>query len=204
MEVEALDDEELLLRLIGPAARAKVRDRDLGTLLAVPADDLALAGLSATSASRIVLAAEIARRHQPPAQSPPGITRPRDVVARCQELRASSVERLAVLSLDSAGRLLDKQVVAVGSLAHVGIAPREVFGPAIVARARSIVLVHNHPSGNVRASPEDLAFTRGMAEAARLLGIDLVDHLIVGQRAYFSFWESGLISADQPAFWKAG
>jgi len=203
MEVEAMDDDELLVRLIGSSARNKVRDCDLGSLLALPADQLASTGLSPACRSRILVAAEMARRHQPPAQAPRGITRPRDVVALCQEIRASSVEKLAVLCLDTAGRLLDKQVVAVGAVAHVGIAPREVFVSGILAQANSIVLVHNHPSGNVRPSAEDIAFTGRMVEAARLLGIDLLDHLIVGRRAFFSFREGGLMSADHPGSWKA-
>jgi DNA repair protein RadC len=193
-----MDDDELLVRLIGLSARTKVCDRDLGSLLALPSDQLALTGLSPACRSRIMVAAEMARRHQPPAQARRGITRPRDVVALCQEIRASSVEKLAVLSLDTAGRLLDKQVVAVGAVAHVGIAPREVFVPGIMAQANSIVLVHNHPSGNVRPSAEDIAFTARMVEAARLLGIDLLDHLVVGRRAFFSFREGGLISAHRP------
>jgi hypothetical protein len=65
-------------------------------------------GLSLACRSRILVAAEMARRHQPPAIAPRGITRPRDVVALCQEIRPSSVEKLAVLSLDTAGRLLDR------------------------------------------------------------------------------------------------
>ena len=197
-----MDDEELLVRFIGSRARMKVRDCDLGSILALPAARLASTGLSPVCRSRILVAAEMARRHQPPAQAPRGITRPRDVVALCQEIRTSSVEKLAVLSLDTAGRLLDKQVVAVGAVAHVGVAPREVFVSGIVAQASSIVLVHNHPSGNVRPSAEDVAFTGRMVEAARLLGIDLLDHLIVGRRAFFSFMEGGLMSADHTGSWK--
>jgi DNA repair protein RadC len=203
MQVEAMDDDELLVRLIGSSARTKVRDCDLGSLLALPADQLASTGLSPTCRSRILVAAEIARRHQPRAQAPRGITQPGDVVAVCQEIRASSVEKLAVLALDTAGRLLDKQVVAVGAVAHIGIAPREVFVSGIVVQAHSIVLVHNHPSGNVRPSAEDIAFTGRMVDAARLLGIDLLDHLIVGRRAFFSFREGGLMSADPSGSWEA-
>ncbi len=190
-----MGDDELLVRLIGSSARTKVRDCDLGSLLAMPPDQLASTGLSPACRSRILVAAEMARRHQPPTQAPRGITRPRDVVALCQELRASSVEKLAVLSLDTAGRLLDKQVVAVGAVEHVGVTPREVFASGIMRQATSIVLVHNHPSGNVRPSAEDIAFTGRMVQAARLIGIDLLDHLIVGRRAFFSFSEGGLISA---------
>jgi DNA repair protein RadC len=190
-----MDDDELLVQLIGSRARTKVHGRDLGSLLALPPNQLASTGLSPTSRSRILVAAEMARRHQPAAQIPHGISCPSDVVALCQEMRASKVEVLAVLSLDRSGRLLDKQVVAVGAVAHVAITPREVFISAIVARASAIVLVHNHPSGNVSPSAEDIAFTGRIAEAARLLGIDVLDHVIVGRRTFLSFKEGGLMNS---------
>jgi DNA repair protein RadC len=113
------------------------------------------------------------------------------------------VETLAVIALDAAGRLLDHELVAAGAVSHVAVSPGEVFRPAMVARARSIVLAHNHPSGNVRPSPEDLAFTRRMVQAAELLGVDLIDHVIVARRAFFSFWEGGLIRSCRPPYWKA-
>lgn len=78
-----------------------------------------------------------------------------------------------------------------------------LYRAGIVAQANSIVLVHNHPSGNVRPSAEDMAFTGRIVDAARLLGIDLLDHLIVGRRAFFSFREGGLIGDDHPGSWKA-
>ncbi len=198
-----MDDDDLLVRLIGPRARRSVRNRDLGSLLDMTDDELASTPLSPTCKSRISVVAEVARRHQPQAQIQRCITGPRDVVAICPELRASPVEKLAVLSIDAAGKLLDKQVVAMGAIAHVGVAPREVFVPSIVSRATSIVLVHNHPSGNVQPSPHDIAFTGRMVEAARLLGIELLDHLILGRRAFFSFSVRGLLNASNSRVWNA-
>src|SRR5205823_10392462 len=120
---------------------------------------------------RLVVVSEIARRHQPECPSPRRVSRPRDVVAICQGIRAASLETLAVLALDAGGRLLGYDLVTAGAVSHGGVSPAEVFRPAIVARATSIVLAHNHPSGNVRPGSEDFAFTRRMVDAAQLLGI---------------------------------
>ena len=203
MKVGALNDEDLLIALIGKAAWAKVADRTMGSLLALSIDELVTSGLSAACAMRLVVVSEIARRHQPECASSRGVTRPGDVLGLCQGIRTASVETLAVFALDTGGRLLSHELVAAGAVFHVAVSPGEVFRPAIVARATSIVLAHNHPSGNVRPSPEDLAFTRRMVDAAELLGVDVIDHVIFAQRAFFSFWESGLIRSRRPAFWKA-
>jgi len=203
MRVDALDDEHLIIGLIGKAARAKVADRTLESLLALSTNELTKTGLSAACAKRLAIASEIARRHQPECPSPRVVTRPRDVVAICQAIRDASVETLAVLALDAGGRLLGQELVAEGPVFHVAVSPGEVFRTAIVARANSIVLAHNHPSGNVRPSPEDLAFTRRMVGAAELLGVHVIDHVIVARRAFFSFWEGGMIRSPEPSFWKA-
>jgi DNA repair protein RadC len=83
------------------------------------------------------------------------------------------------------------EMVALGSRSHVAARPREVFGPALQRGATALILVHNHPSGEVDPSPEDEDFTTAMSEAGRLLDIEVVDHLVVARRAYFSFREAG-------------
>ena len=71
--------------------------------------------------------------------------------------------------------------------------PREVFAGAIADRAAAVILVHNHPSGRLDPTPEDLAVTRRLVEAGRILGIEVLDHVIVGGTGYFSFREGGLL-----------
>jgi DNA repair protein RadC len=106
-------------------------------------------------------------------------------------LRSLDRETLVVLLLDIRLGLIALETVAVGTVAHVSVEPREVFAPAVAARASSVVLAHNHPSGDPEPSPQDVDFTRAMAEAGRVLKIDVVDHLIVARRSYFSFRKSG-------------
>jgi DNA repair protein RadC len=78
---------------------------------------------------------------------------------------------------------------------HIAVTPREVFAPAVERRAAAIVLAHNHPSGDPGPSPEDRLFTQLMARAGAVLGIQLLDHLVVTRRAYFSFAEARLLGS---------
>jgi DNA repair protein RadC len=84
-------------------------------------------------------------------------------------------------------------VISIGSLNASIVHPREVFRPAIVLCAASLVLAHNHPSGDTQPSEEDLAITRRLHEAGRLLGIELVDHVVVADSGYTSFRERRLL-----------
>jgi DNA repair protein RadC len=106
-------------------------------------------------------------------------------------LRSLNRETLAVLLLDIRLSLIALETIAVGTVAHVSVEAREVFSPAVAARASSLVLAHNHPSGDPEPSPQDADFTRAMVEAGRVLNIDVVDHLIVTARSYYSFRKFG-------------
>ena len=112
------------------------------------------------------------------------------------ELQASSREVLRVLLLDTKLRLLQAEEVAQGSLSECIAHPREIFRPAIIHSAYALVVLHNHPSGDPAPSRADHRLTSQLAEASRLLQINLVDHIIIGtpeggRRPYFSFRESG-------------
>ena len=85
------------------------------------------------------------------------------------------------------------ETIAVGTVAHVSVEAREVFGPAVAARASSVVLAHNHPSGDTEPSPQDAKFTSAMVDAGRVLNIDVLDHLIVARRSFYSFRQRGRI-----------
>jgi DNA repair protein RadC len=98
---------------------------------------------------------------------------------------------LAVLLLDVRLGLIAIEVIAVGTISHVSVEPREVFAPAVAARASSVVLAHNHPSGDPEPSAQDIDFTHAMVDAGHVLSIEVVDHLIVSPRSYFSFRRAG-------------
>ena len=102
-------------------------------------------------------------------------------------------EHFVAVLLSSRNTVIGIETVSVGSLNASIVHPREVFKPAIVHSASAIALAHNHPSGDVTPSEEDLAITRRLKEAGRLLGIDLLDHVIVGDRSFTSLKERKLL-----------
>lgn len=114
------------------------------------------------------------------------------------EMRALDKESLRVLLLDTRFRLMEAKEIALGSLNESIAHPREIFRPAISQAAYAVVVVHNHPSGDPAPSTADHNLTRRLAEAAELLQIKLLDHVIIGapaegRAAYFSFKEAGVL-----------
>lgn len=194
----AADDRSLLVELIGARAAFRVRAMPVAQLLEASPEQLAELGLGPATRRRLLAGAELARRFQPAPRIPRPLRTPRDCLPHLTSLRAAPSEVLAVLALDAnLGLLGDPARVAEGALMHVAVAAREVFAPALDRRAAAIVLAHNHPSGALEPSPEDVEFTRHMARAGALLGIHLLDHLVLVRRGYFSFAEAGLLQPDR-------
>lgn len=115
-----------------------------------------------------------------------------------QELRLADREILAVALLDTRFRLIKKEQISVGILNEALAHPREILKPPIIHSAYAFALVHNHPSGDPNPSDPDIRLTRQINEAARVLHINFLDHVIVGlpapgQTGYFSFKEAGII-----------
>lgn len=100
-------------------------------------------------------------------------------------------EEFLVVLLDAKGRTMGFNIVSVGTLAASLVHPREVFKPAILGNAASVILLHNHPSGDPTPSPEDVTLTCRLREAGELLGIKVIDHVIVGDGCYRSFADDG-------------
>ena len=115
-----------------------------------------------------------------------------------QEMRRLRTESLRVILLDTRYRLLHIEEVSVGSLNESIAHPREIFRPALTYSAHAVIVVHNHPSGDASPSQTDHSLTRRLAEAAELLQIKLLDHIIIGAPSegnpgYFSFKEAGVL-----------
>lgn len=104
------------------------------------------------------------------------------------------VEQFRLLLLDGKQRLIDDVLVSQGTLTSSPVHPREVFHRAIRTKAAGVVLMHNHPSGDPSPSADDLEITRRLVQAGDLLGIRVADHVIVGQGAFASFADRGLLS----------
>lgn len=108
------------------------------------------------------------------------------------ELVDESREIFLIVLLDAKGGVIGQPVISVGSLTKTLVHPREVFHPAIRQKAASIVLVHNHPSGDLTPSSEDYAVTRNLVEVGKVMGIPVHDHIIVSRQGYSSLRQLGM------------
>jgi DNA repair protein RadC len=109
------------------------------------------------------------------------------------ELRDNRKELFLALLLDGKNRITRKVQVSEGSLNQSIVHPREVFAPAVRESAAAVIFIHNHPSGDPAPSREDREITRRLKEAGEILGIKVLDHIIIGDGAYYSFVESGIL-----------
>ena len=118
-----------------------------------------------------------------------------ETVARyfMEDLRHKDKECFMMLSLDGKGALIAESLISIGTVNASLASPREVFVEAVNNRAVSIILVHNHPSGNPHPSKNDLVVTEKMKQAGELLGIKLIDHIIIGDNSYVSLSEEKMM-----------
>lgn len=154
-------------------------------------DLTAIPGMGSAKACQIVAALELARRFSPPKQQMPTITGPADVLPFVSTYRYDSQENVVVLTLTGAHEVITTRLITRGILDNCQIHPREVFAGAIEDRAGAIILVHNHPSGCLTPSVQDIAVTQNIKQAGELLGIRLLDHLIVGPTDGYRCVEDG-------------
>jgi DNA repair protein RadC len=110
-----------------------------------------------------------------------------------EEMRHEEQERLILLSLDTKNKLICDETISIGTVNSSLISPRELFIIALNNGAVHIILLHNHPSGDPTPSNEDLLITKRVQESGRLLGVQLLDHIVIGDNSYVSFREQGII-----------
>ena len=204
---ETLSEAELLAILIGSGS-GKVTALDLAKTLFVEhqtlrslaslgvADLKKFKGIGDARAVCIAASFELARRlHSSPEVERPIIRTPSDVAQQLiPKLRDLKQEVFIVLHLNSANRITREVTITRGLLNSSLTHPREVFRQAIVEHAASVILVHNHPSGNPEPSQEDLAITKQLVEASKVVGIPVHDHLIIAGWMFTSLAERGFIS----------
>ena len=119
---------------------------------------------------------------------------PREAAERFRFLEIRDREEFISLHLDKGNRPICWDRVSMGTLSETCVHPREVFKTALLSNASAMIFMHNHPSGRVEPSPEDRNLTKKLLEAAAILEIKILDHLIIGEEgSYFSFQEHGLI-----------
>lgn len=154
----------------------------------------AVEGLPEGAAERLCDALELARLAWLEPDDRGQVQGARDVYERFAALSAEPVEELWALFLDGANRVLGRERIRHGSPTRVAATPAEVLAACLRAGATRFLLVHNHPSGVATPSRDDVAFTRGVLRAGRLLGIALVDHVVIGAGEWSSLRDGGLLS----------
>jgi len=161
----------------------------------------AIKGLGKAKASQLVACAEISRRIARD-ESAKRINIRQQKSATDSEISAEivrnqienyNIENFLVLSLNSRNKLISCDVITLGTLTSSQVHPRETFLSAIKNHAAKIIIAHNHPSGESSPSDDDIRITRRLEEAGRLLGIELIDHIIVTEDNYYSFKDAGLL-----------
>lgn len=114
----------------------------------------------------------------------------KEVLARLNFIRTKKQEYFLCLSLDINGQIISRRTVTIGLLDVALVHPRELFAGALKDRAASVIVAHNHPSGDASPSQEDIATTQQIVAAGRLLGMPLEDHIIVTKKGHYSFREN--------------
>ena len=112
-----------------------------------------------------------------------------EIYALLQEYKNKQQEYFICITLDGANHLIEKRVISIGILNQSLVHPRELFADVISDRAASIIIAHNHPSGQLKASHEDMMITKRLHESAKLLGIELLDHIIFTKEGFMNFKE---------------
>ncbi|MGE3163383.1 MAG: DNA repair protein RadC [Planctomycetota bacterium] len=199
----ALTDIELLAVLLGTGSPPLDVFGVSGRLLeefgdsrrlagAHPQEVLKVRGLGAAKVARIFAALELGSRlSRQRWERGESFTSSRQVFQHLHEsLRNEKREFFIALLLDARNRLIGEQVISTGSLVASIVHPREVFRPAIRLAAASVICVHNHPSGDPMQSADDVEVTCRLQRAGEILGIQLLDHIIIGDGAYVSFLDS--------------
>jgi DNA repair protein RadC len=198
----SLGDNELIALVIGSGSRRGnalsvanallAAHGGLHELMRCTLDDFSrTAGIGGARASQLMAALELGRRtlaHAPSARL--RIRGPEEAAAYLMPRFGSrGVEQFGILLLDARHRVMRTALVAVGTLNSSIVEPRDVFREAAIGGATAIVLFHNHPSGDPTPSPDDVALTQRLVAAGALIGIDVVDHVILGDGRYCSIKE---------------
>ncbi len=121
------------------------------------------------------------------------VTSAEDVYSLLHKYSTKDKEYFVTVTLDGRSKIIEKRVIHIGTLNQSLVHPREVFRPAIKDNAAGIIISHNHPSGTLEPSRADTQITQRLKEVAKLVGIELLDHVILSKEGYYSFSDEGLL-----------
>jgi DNA repair protein RadC len=196
--VRALSSTDLLALVIGSptTAHGLVRRHGIPGLAALPLDSWRRQpGIGRARSARLSAVFELGRRAYSTAAEAarPRLTRPADAFKEVRHIGDLKKEHLVGLYLDAQNGLLHAETISVGSLNTTRTHPREILYPAITHLALGFILAHNHPSGGLDPSEEDVAFSRSVQRAGEIVGIEMYDHLIVTATGFTSLRERGAL-----------
>ncbi|WP_457644690.1 RadC family protein [Persephonella sp.] len=200
--ISSLSDIELLALSLGQGTKDLnvlgladliLKNRKLKDLKDLKIEDLTkIKGIGKAKALQILSIGEIIKRVEEDEEKI-SFEKPEDVFRHIKWLSRETQEKMLVLYTNTMNQLLGEEIVAVGSLNIVNVKPRDIFTPALRLNAYGIILVHNHPEGSPEPSREDVQFTGLIKDLSIKMGFELLDHIIVGKKGYFSFSSEGLI-----------
>lgn len=174
-------------------AKKIVKNNNLKGLISLSFEELCkIPGIGPAKACSLKACFELAKRSWEQSQLI-SLNKPSKIFAQAFSIKDKNQEICLAMYVDGRQRLLKKKTLAIGSLNQNFLEFRELLKPAFYLPAAGIILVHNHPSGSVQPSQEDLTVTRHIMKSLTLVGIELIDHLIVTKEKYFSLKEAGLI-----------
>lgn len=202
MGFSSLSDEELLAISLGSGtkginviglAQQILRGKSLKDIKNITLEDLKnIKGIGETKALQILSIFEIAKRLEEN-QDKIKISSVNDAYNFLKFLANEPVEHLVCLYLNSSNELIAKEIIAKGSLNVVRVLPRDILFYAIKYNCNGIIISHNHPSGSSKPSEDDINFTKKLSNLALEIGFDILDHIIVGKKDFFSFAKEGLL-----------
>lgn len=203
----ALTDAELIAILIGSGSRTESAvelskrilhyyDHDLNKLAKASVQELSnFRGIGEAKAISIIAALEIGRRRgDTETKAIETLMSSRDVYNMMhRHLVDLNHEEFWIILLGRSGKVLGKELISKGGLSGTVADPKIIFHIALQHQASGMILIHNHPSGNLKPSEADLSITKKLSEAGRMLDIQIFDHLIIGDNGYFSFGDESLL-----------
>lgn len=190
--VEALSAQEIISLILGRGTAGESVTILAQKLLSVfgniknmsaasPEQLMKIKGIGPAKAAQLVAAFEIGKRMEVSGEAVnPQVTKPEIIITQIKPLlKGKKKEYFILVSLDTRNRIITRKTISIGSLNSSIVHPREVFKEALAASAASVIFVHNHPSGDPTPSDDDIAITKRLAEAGKLLGIDVLDHIVI-------------------------
>lgn len=193
----ALRDSELLMVMLGSGSRQypiRVVAQKLTGVLRSKRGGLSLndvsevPGVGLAKGAALLASFELARRRIDNATLK--VRKPRDLLPLLHDLKGKKQEHFVVVTLNGNHEVLHSRTITVGLANYCQVHPREVFADALQDRATSVILAHNHPSGNLEPSREDLDVTSRLINAGKILGITVIDHVIISKRGMRSLRET--------------